>query len=110
MYHANVNVNLMEESITQIKSGTTMNVDVSLKIYVKSIVFGILLHVVETKKQKLFQQNLKIKRATCKKQNFYILLAFLLISITLLIAVSIYCYLIKYRAKIKIFITIFRHK
>ena len=57
----------MEESITQIKSGTTMNVDVSLKIYVKNIVFGILLHVVETKKQKLFQQNLKIKRAACKK-------------------------------------------
>ena len=36
-----------------------------------------------------------------KKQNFYILLAFLLISITLLIAVSIYYYLIKCRAKQK---------
>ena len=34
-------------------------------------------------------------------QNFYILLAFLLIAIALLIAVSIYCYLIKYRAKQK---------
>ena len=34
-------------------------------------------------------------------QNFYILLAFLLITIALLIAVSIYCYLIKYRAKQK---------
>ena len=32
---------------------------------------------------------------------FYILLAFLLISIALLIAVSIYCYLIKHRAKQK---------
>ena len=32
-------------------------------------------------------------------QSFYILLAFLLITITSLIAVSIYCYLIKYRAK-----------
>ena len=30
-------------------------------------------------------------------QNFYILLAFLLITIALLIAVSIYCYLLKYR-------------
>ena len=29
-------------------------------------------------------------------QNFYILLAFLLFTIALLIAVSIYCYLIKY--------------
>ena len=35
------------------------------------------------------------------KQKFYILLAFLLITIALLISVSIYCYLIKYRAKQK---------
>ena len=39
------------------------------------------------------------KKATCKTQNFYILLAFLLITIALLIAFSIYCYLIKYQAK-----------
>ena len=32
-------------------------------------------------------------------QNFYILLAFLLITIALLIAISFYCYFIKYRAK-----------
>ena len=36
------------------------------------------------------------KKATCKTQNFYILLAFLLIAIALLLAVSIYYYLIKY--------------
>ena len=36
------------------------------------------------------------KKLTCKAQVFYVLLAFLLIPITLLIAVSIYCYLIKY--------------
>ena len=41
------------------------------------------------------------KKATCKTQNFYVLLAFLLITISVLIAVSIYCYLIKYRAKQK---------
>ena len=41
------------------------------------------------------------KKASCKTQNLYILLAFLLITITLLISVSIYCYLIKYRAKQK---------
>ena len=35
------------------------------------------------------------KKGTCKMQNIYILLAFLLIIIALLIAVSIYCYLIK---------------
>ena len=36
------------------------------------------------------------KKAICKTQNFYILLGLLLITIALLIAVSIYCYLIKY--------------
>ena len=40
-----------------------------------------------------------MKKITCKTQNFYILLAFLLTTITLLIAVSIYCYLIKYWTK-----------
>ena len=34
-------------------------------------------------------------------QNLFILLEFLLITIALLIAVSIYCYMIKYRAKQK---------
>ena len=41
------------------------------------------------------------KNITCKAQNFYILLVFLLITITLLTTVSIYCYLIKYQAKQK---------
>ena len=59
------------------------------------------------KKQKLFEQVLmKRKKATCKTQNFYILLAFLLIATALLMAVSIYCYLIKYRAEKKKIITI----
>ena len=35
------------------------------------------------------------EKAAFKTQNFYILLAFLLITIALLTAVSIYCYLIK---------------
>ena len=52
-------------------------------------------------KQKTVSTNFKEKKATCKMQIFYILLAFLLITIALLIAVSIYCYLIKYRAKLK---------
>ena len=39
------------------------------------------------------------EKSESKAQNFYILLVFLLITIALLIAVSIYCYLIKYRAK-----------
>ena len=45
IYHVNVNVNLMEEIVIQINGGITINVDVSLNtvIYVKKIIFGILL-------------------------------------------------------------------
>ena len=45
------------------------------------------------------ERNFNKKKATCEPQNFYILLAFLLITIALLIAVSNYCYLIKYQTK-----------
>ena len=45
------------------------------------------------------ETNFNEKKATCKTQNFYILLAFLFITIALLIAVSIYCCWIKNRAK-----------
>ena len=48
-----------------------------------------------------WKTNSNEKEAICKMQNFYILLAFLLITIALLITVSIYCYLIKYQAKQK---------
>ena len=42
----NVNVNLMVENVTQIKSGIMINVFASVKnIYVKKIIFGGLLHV-----------------------------------------------------------------
>ena len=41
------------------------------------------------------------KTISCKMQSFYILLAFLSITVGLLIAVSIYCYLIEYQAKQK---------
>ena len=43
--------------------------------------------------------NFNEKKAICKTQNFHILLEFLLITIALLIAISIYCYLIKYKTK-----------
>ena len=45
------------------------------------------------------ETNLMKKNLTCRTQNFYILLSFLLIAIVLLIAVSIYCYLIRYQGK-----------
>ena len=53
--------------------------------------------VIEKTIPKIFNEN----KTTCKMQNLYILLAFLLITTVLLIADSIYCYLIKYRAKQK---------
>ena len=53
------------------------------------------------KKQKQLQQDLMKKNAICKTKNFYILIGFLLITIALLMAVSIYCYLIKYKTKQK---------
>ena len=50
---------------------------------------------------KTIPTNFNEKKVTCSTQNFNILQAFLLITIALLIAVSIGCYLIKYRAKEK---------
>ena len=48
MCHVNVNVNLMEENVNRINGGIMMNVDLSVKnvMYLKKIMFGILLHVV----------------------------------------------------------------
>ena len=47
-YHANVNVNLIEKNVAQINGRMTKNVDMSVKnvMYVKKIIFEILLHVV----------------------------------------------------------------
>ena len=45
--------------------------------------------------------NFNKKKAICKRQNFYIWLPFSLITIALLIAVTIYCHLIKHRAQQK---------
>ena len=41
------------------------------------------------------------KNIICEAKGLYILLTYLLINIALLIAVSTYCYLIKYKAKEK---------
>ena len=118
----NVNVNLIEQNVSQINRGIMINVDVGVKsiIYVKKIMFGNLLHVI-MKMEKILQvlwmiqrlsvmklescdEEIKIippnfneKKVTCKTDRFHILLAFLLITIALLIAVSIYRYLIKYQ-------------
>ena len=104
-----------------------INVDASVNnIYVKKIIFRILLYVVAKmvniwpvylmiqwfrvmkllqKKQKYFQWIL-IKKTV--KQKFLYFTCFLLITIALLIVFSIYCYLIKYGDKTKMFIPISR--
>ena len=94
-----------------------VNVIVRKVRYAKKIIFGIMLHVI-VKIENIYKYygwfsdyiwwkyrmiqwktNSNEKEAICKMQNFYILLAFSLITIALLIAISFYCYLIKYRAK-----------
>ena len=47
------------------------------------------------------ETNFHEKNKTCKTQVLHVLFTFLLITISLLIAVCICCYLIKYRAKQK---------
>ena len=46
--HTNVNVDLMEENVIQTNGGISINANVSVKnvMYVKKIIFQILLHVV----------------------------------------------------------------
>ena len=49
---------------------------------------------------KITPTNPNKKKVVCKMRNFYIILTFLLVTMTFLIVVSIYCF-IKYRAKQK---------
>ena len=47
IYHTNVNVDLMEENVIQTNGGISINaVSVKNVMYVKKIIFQILLHVV----------------------------------------------------------------
>ena len=55
----------------------------------------------DAKAESYDETNFNEKKTTCKMRNFYILVELLLLTIALMIAVSIYCYLIKYRAKQK---------
>ena len=63
-----------------------------------SVIIGDEIMEAETK---TVPSNFNEKKINCKTQNWYILLAFLLTTIALLIAVNIFCYLIKYWAKQK---------
>ena len=48
IFHVSANVNLMEQNVSQINGGIRIGVGVNIKkfIYVKKILFGILLHVI----------------------------------------------------------------
>ena len=52
IYHANVNVSLMEENVIQMESGIMIHVDASVKkiISVKTIILAFLSHVVSKMK------------------------------------------------------------
>ena len=116
----------MEESVIQINGGITVNVNVRVKnvMYAKKITCtpstcscenGKYLasimdesaitcgEVIESydEETKTASTNFNENKGTCKAQNFYILLAFLLITMALLIGIRIYYYLIKRIAKQK---------
>ena len=56
MYHANVNVEIMEENLVQINGGITIDTDVSIRniMYVKKFILEILVHVY-VKRENIFQ-------------------------------------------------------
>ena len=113
------------ENVIQIKSEITRHVRVSMKIRKKICVcekdqiwnlakcrcengkyLGRLLTVSDyvwwnCRRNTNSCNNLNRKNAICKTKNFYIVFAFLLITIALLVAVSIYPSMIKYETKEK---------
>ena len=121
-----VNVSLMKEIVIQVNNGIAINVDVNVKK--KKIVLWILVHAIvkmeylasiiddsEIASDEVIESNAEEiktiptifneKIITYRTKNYYILLAFLQITIVLLIVVGIYCYLIKYQAKQKQLLT-----
>ena len=118
--HTNINVNLMVKSVIQVKreiAKMLMRVQKASHIWKK--IFGILLHVAEKKfylvsiiedsvitcdeiidaEETVTVTTNLMKKKQRVKQNFYILIAVLLITIALLIAFSIYCYMVKLKSK-----------
>ena len=73
-----------EKYLVSIMDESTIICDDVIKLYYEEI--------------KTIPINFNEKSITCKTQNFYILLTFFLITITVLIVVNTYCYLIKYQA------------
>ena len=122
----NVNVNVIEEKIIQIKIGITINVNVSVKkiihlillyavakivnIYAMANVIGdsVIIRNQIIEETKTVPTNSNEGQVTCKTQNLYILFAFSLITITLLICIHCLYLLLpdKISSKTKTFITI----
>ena len=110
----NVNVNLMEEILIQIRWRNNDKCRCECKKrhvcekdvwnpatckcengkYLASIMINSTIICDEIIKE-IVPTNLNEKKATCKTQNVYILFAFLSITVALLIAVTVYYYLIK---------------
>ena len=114
----------MEENVTQTNGGITINVDVRVTkrhvcekdyawnpatcscknrkylISIKDDSAIICDEVIESYDYKT-KTRFNVKKVACETQNFYVLLAFLFTTVALLIAVSIYCYLITNQAKQK---------
>ena len=124
MYHASVNVSFMVENVTRIKSGITISVGVSVKIlkehnsceqdYIlnpatSSGENGKYVGSITEDSGNTSVEIIPTTKISLTKTSFYTSLTFLLITIVLLIAVSAYCYLIKYKSK-RTFIAILRRK
>ena len=132
MYHADIIVNLMVKKVIQNKKWNNDKFRCKCKKhhicekgciwdlaacsgkdskYLASIIDDSLITYDEIidMETKTVTTNFNEKNVICKIKNIYISLAFSLITIALLIPVTIYYYLIKYKAK-KTFIAILRHK
>ena len=103
----NVNVNLMKENVIRIKSEIMINLDVSVKNlkehHVCEKYYIGLLMIITCNEITELAKTVPTKTLPTKSTstNIHILLAFLLITILLLIVFNIYCYLVKYQAKQK---------
>ena len=66
--HVNVNVNFMKQNIIQINDRIKINVDASVRniLYVKKVMFGILLHVI-VKTENIWQVLWMIQRLSVMK-------------------------------------------
>ena len=88
--------------ITGINKSKTLTSIIITSIIVTSIIDDSVItcdEILNAEERRTVKTNFNEKNAICKAKNVYIILAFLSITIALLIAVTICCCLIKYKAK-----------